>query len=73
MGMCALGYIFQSKVDKLLDDIEGVETYIDDTIALRKDLFIKHIEQLIIIFGRLHAAGLKFNAHKCSIWLKGIP
>ena len=26
MGMCALGYIFQTKVDKLLKYIEGVET-----------------------------------------------
>ena len=33
----------------------------------------KHIEQTRIIFGRLRAASLKFNAPKCSFWLKEIP
>ena len=32
-----------------------------------------HIEQLRIIFGRLHDGGLKFNAPKCSFGLKDIP
>ena len=36
MGMCASGDIFQAKVDKLLGDIEGVRTYIDDILVLRK-------------------------------------
>ena len=34
MGMCNFGYIFQAKVDKLLGDIEGVKTYINDIIVL---------------------------------------
>ena len=33
MGMCALGDIFQSKVDKLLSDIKLVKTYIDDLLV----------------------------------------
>ena len=37
MGMCASGYIFQSKVDKLQGDIEGLKIYIDDIIVLSKD------------------------------------
>ena len=37
MGMCTLGDIFQAKVDKLLGDIEGVKTYIDDILVLIKD------------------------------------
>ena len=49
MGMCTLVYIFQAKVDKILGDIEGVKTYIDDIIVLIKDCFRNHIEQLIII------------------------
>ena len=36
MGMCASVDIFQSKVDKLLGDIDGVKTYINDIIVLRK-------------------------------------
>ena len=73
MGMCDLGEIFQSKVDELLSDIEGVKNYIDDIIVLSKDRFEKHTEQLIIIFGRLRAAALKVNAPKCSFGLKEIP
>ena len=36
MGMCALGDIFQAKVDKLIGDIEGVKTYVDDILVFRK-------------------------------------
>ena len=73
MGMCASGDILQAKVDKLLGDIEGVKTYIDDILVLGKDGFENHIEKLIIIFGRMRAAGLKVNAPKCSLRLKEIP
>ena len=73
MGMCAYGDILQAKLDKLLGDIEGVKTYTDDKIVLCKDSFENHTEQLIIIFGRLHAVGLKVNAPKCSFGLKEIP
>ena len=72
MGMCASGDIFQAKVDELLGDIEGLNTYINDIIVLGKDSFEKYIEQMIIIFGRLRAAGLKVNAPKCSFGLKDI-
>ena len=43
MGMCASGDIFQDKVDKLLGEIKGLKTYIDDIIILSKDIFEKHI------------------------------
>ena len=59
MGMCASGDIFLSKLDGLLGDIEGVKTYINDIIFLGRGIFEKHIEYLIIILGRLCAAGLK--------------
>ena len=57
MGMLASGDIFQAKVEKLLGDIEGVKTYIDDILVLSKDSFENHIDKLMIIFGRLRAAG----------------
>ena len=40
MGMFALLYIFQAKVDRLLGDIEGAKTYIDYILVLSKD-FLK--------------------------------
>ena len=73
MGICASGDIFQAKLDELLGDIDGVKTYIDDILVLGKDSFENHIEQLIIIFGRLRTSGLNFNAPKCSFGFKGIP
>ena len=72
MVMCALGYNFQSKVENLLGDIKGIETYINDIIVLSKDSFSNHMEKLRIIFGLLRAAGLKDNSPKCSFGLKKI-
>ena len=39
MGMCASGDILQARVDELLVDIEGVNTYINDILVLGKDIF----------------------------------
>ena len=41
--------------------------------CLEQGLIENHIEQLRIIFGILRAAGLKFYARKCSLWLNYIP
>ena len=71
-GICDLGYIFQAKVNELLGDIKGVKTYADDILVLFKESLSKNIEQLMIIFGRLSAAGLKINVPKCSFVLKDI-
>ena len=73
MGMCASVNIFQSKVNKLLGDIKGVQTYINDIIVLNKDCFKNYMEQLRIIFSRLRVEGLKYNAPKCSFGLNYIP
>ena len=66
MSMCASGDIFRAKLYKLIGDIEGVKTYIDDILVFSKDSFSKHIEELRIIVGRFCAAGLKVNDPKCS-------
>ena len=47
MLMCALGDIFQAKVEELLGDIKSVTMYINDILVLSKDCFRNHIEQLI--------------------------
>ena len=73
MGMCAPGDIFQDKLKKLLGDIEGVKTYINDILVLSKDCFRNHIEQPVMIFGRLIATGLRVDAPNCIFGLKGIP
>ena len=72
MSICTSRYILQAKVDKILGDIEGAKTYIDDILVLIKDCFMNHIEQLRIIFRRFCASGLKANATKCGFGLKEI-
>ena len=73
IGICTSVEIFQDKVDKILIDIEGVKTYIDDLLVLSKDSFEKHIYQLRKIFGRLRATGLKVNEPKYTFGLKYTP
>ena len=72
IGMCASADIYKSKVDKLLGNIKGVKTYIDDILVLTKDCFKNHMHQLRIIFGILCAAGFKVNASKCCFGLINI-
>ena len=72
IGVCASGDKSQAKLYKLLGNIEGVKTYIYDILVLSKKSFSDHIEQLCIIFVRLHAAGLKVNYPKHGFGLKGI-
>ena len=43
MGMCASGDIFQAKVDKIISDIEGFRTYIDDISFLIKETLYNHV------------------------------
>ena len=66
MGMCALGGIFQVKVDQLLGDIKVVETYIDNILVLSKEILSHYTEQQKIFFVILRAADLKVNYPKCS-------
>ena len=64
MGMCSSGDIFQAKIDELLNDIEGVKTYIKNILVLSRERFSNHKEQMMIIFGRLRIVDLKSNATK---------
>ena len=61
MGICALGDIFQVKVDEILGDIKGVKIYIYDLLVLSKEIFYMHIDQLNVILTRLRAVVLKVN------------
>ena len=62
IGIYALGDIFQDKVDKLISDIEGVKTYIDDILVLSKEGLSNHIYHIRVVFASLCTAGLKCNA-----------
>ena len=64
MGLCASSEIFQAKLDELLSDIKGFNTYIDDILVLDKGIFSQYIYQLIVIFVRLRNTVIKVNASK---------
>ena len=48
VGMCASGDISQSKVYEILDDINGVKTYIDDIYPLQQSINLYYHLQKII-------------------------
>ena len=70
LGVLSLGYILQTKVDKLPCDIRSVKIYIYSILVLSKEKLSDHIDNMKAIFARLRATGLKFNAHNYSFGLK---
>ena len=42
--MLAPGDIFQAKLNKILDNIEGIKTYLDSILFLIKESFFEHID-----------------------------
>ena len=59
-------------MDEILSDNKGVKTYSNDIFVLIKDSFKNHIYQVIINSGKMRTTGLKLNALKFSLGLKGI-
>ena len=64
MGVLCCPDIFQSKINELLGDIEGICAYIDDLLLLSKGSWEDHLERLEEVFKRLHDKGLKVNPLK---------
>ena len=62
MGLCDSSDIFQSRV----------KIYIYDILLLRKGGLSQYIYHIRVIFARLRAAGLKYNAPKYSFGLNEI-
>ena len=69
MEMCALGDILQDKSDKILGNIRNIKKFIHNLLVFRMENFSKHIYQIRVIFARMHARGLKFNAPKLRFGL----
>ena len=52
-GLYASGDIFQSKVDDIFGNIEGVNIYINDILVLDKGSFFQRMNQKRIIFSTM--------------------
>lgn len=65
-GINSASEIFQRKMEKLLEGIEGVHSIIDDIIihAPTKEV---HDQRLLEVLKRLKEAGIKLNKKKCHI------
>ena len=66
MGMCTLGDIFQTKVEKIIIYIKGIKTYINDILVFSKESFYINIDKPIVIVARMRDEGLKSNEPRFS-------
>ena len=67
MGISCAPDIFQSKIARLLGDLEFVKAYLDDCLIVTKSSFDDHLEKLeAILVQRLQMHNLKVNAEKSA-------
>jgi Reverse transcriptase (RNA-dependent DNA polymerase). len=65
MGISSAPDIFQSKLARLLGDLEFVKAYLDDCLIVTKSSFDDHLEKLEAVLQRLQMhSNLKVNAEK---------
>jgi hypothetical protein len=50
---------FQDKMSCLMDDLEYVQSYIDDPLIITKGTYLEHVQKLATVLTRLQLAGLK--------------
>jgi len=72
MGVSCAPDIFQSKINELLGDINGVNAYLDDVLILSKGTFDKHLQQVQVVLERMKRAGLRINAGKSSFGISEV-
>ena len=70
VGMCASGDIFQTKVDNLISDIEGVKTYIKYVLVLINESFSKAYRKTEYNFWYIASCRLKIRYSYVSFGVK---
>jgi len=53
MGVSCAPDVFQSKINGLLGDIEGVKAYLDDILILDQGTYTEHLERVEKVFSRM--------------------
>ena len=66
-GLKNAGATYQHLVNKLFEGMIGksFEVYIDDTLV-KGTSFEEHLQNLSLVFTKLHGSGLKLNLAKCT-------
>lgn len=70
-GINCASEVFHSKMRQLLEDLDGVDNFIDDIIVWGKTRS-EHDERLGMLLERARTINLKFNKAKCRIGLKEV-
>lgn len=65
-GITSAPEIFQRKMLETLEDLEGVEAFMDDILVYGSTME-EHDARLDKVFSRIESAGLKLNKEKCSL------
>ena len=64
MGLCNSPDIFRAKINKIINSLDYVRTYIDDLLIISNKSLEEHIKNLDRDLSRLKSAGFKMNAEK---------
>ncbi|XP_059056153.1 uncharacterized protein K02A2.6-like [Achroia grisella] len=64
-GINCASEVFHAKVRELLEDLVGVDSFVDDIIVWGSDK-TQHDEQLKMLLDRARQVGIKFNRAKCE-------
>ncbi len=68
MGIAGSPDIFKSKMLELMEDLEYVQSYLDNLLCIFRNNLVDHLEKLEeVLLRRLRDAGLKVNAEKIDI------
>jgi hypothetical protein len=66
MGIAGYPDIFQSKMLELMEDLEYVQTYLDDLLCISRSSLEDHLKKLEEVFRHLLDAGLQVNVEKLT-------
>ena len=64
MGATPSAFIFQQKMDTLMDGLDDVLAYIDDVLVINKGSFEEHLQRVELVLRRLLKANLTVNLPK---------
>jgi hypothetical protein len=72
MGIKIVPDIFQHVISMLVQDIEYVETYLDDMLILTNNSFKDHLLKLEMVLARLSTAPMRVNISKSKFFAEQI-
>lgn len=70
-GINCASEVFHSKIRQLLEDLDGVDSFIDDVIIWGRTKE-EHDERLIRLLDRAREVGIKFNRDKCEFCVEQV-